>query len=163
MAGISNTFVGVASYAYMTSGNSFYYIKGARYLDSYATGPGDYAYQYTGSGPSMFVASGHAYSMMMGTDNGQSFFTDAIGYAFTEGIATHPSEDVAVFYDSPGNDCFTGYSQYASLASADGTFPEYAAAAYFGQVYAYSFVGGNDIAVVYDAAVNHVYGYLRLL
>jgi hypothetical protein len=161
--GITNTFVGVAGYSYMNSGTDFYYVKGARYLYSYATNSADYAYQYAGSGPSTYVASGRAYSMMLGTDSGQSFFTEEVGYAFAEGLATHPSQDVAIFYDSPGNDSFTGYSQYATLQSADGSFAEYDAAAYFGQVYAYSFVGGNDIAVVYDATVNHVYGFHRLL
>ena len=57
---------------------------------------------------------------------------------------------------------FTGYSLYASMRSADGSFAENDIAANFTTVYAYSFVGGADIAAVYDATVNHVHGFKRI-
>ena len=156
--GISNVFVGAGGYAYMNSGADFYYLKGAKYVYSYALSANDYAYQYDGSDASAYVVSGTAYSLMLGTDGGHSFFNEAVGFKFNEGIAQHPG-DTAYFYDSPGNDFFTGYSRYSSLASADGSFVETDVAAYFSQVYAYSFVGGNDAAVVYDYTVNHVLGF----
>ena len=36
-------------------------------------------------------------------------------------------------------------------------------AAYFGQIYAYSFVGGSDTAYVYDPTFNHVVGFRRIV
>ena len=45
------------------------------------------------------------------------------------------------------------------MTSANGTFAENDVAVYFAQVYAYSFVGGFDRATVYDANVNHVFGF----
>ena len=36
------------------------------------------------------------------------------------------------------------------MTSDSGNFAEYSAAAYFGHVYAYSFVGGPDYAYLYD-------------
>ena len=117
------------------------------------------AYHYDGSGPSFYVVSGVAYSYMIGTDNGQVFQNYAIGFVFNEGIARHPTQDTATFFDSPGNDQFTGYTYYSSMTSANGTFAENDIAVYFAQVYAYSFVGGFDRATVYDANVNHVFGF----
>src|SRR5207237_4989714 len=157
-AGVKNVFVGAGGYAYMNTGDHaerFYYLKGAQYVYSYALSALDYAYQYDGSGPSAFTVSGTAYSLMLGTDGGKQFFNEAVGFVFNEGIAQHPAQDVAYFYDSAGDDALTGFSQYTSLTSADGSFQENNIAAYFSQVYAFSFVGGNDTATIYDAAVNH--------
>jgi len=151
--GIANVFVGAGNYAYMNSGPAFYYLAGAKYVYSYALSGADFAYEYDGSGPSAYVASGTAYAMMLGTDHGRSFFNEGVGFTATEGIASHPNQDVAYFYDSPGSDTFTGYAQYASLTSAG----QNDAAVYFAQIYAYSFVGGTDVAYNYAPAVNHVY------
>ena len=160
--GVSNVFVGAGGYAYMNTGASFYYLAGARYVYGYALSTADFAYQYDGSGSTSYVVSGTAYSMMLGTDNGRNFFNEAVGFTFNEGIAQHSWQDVAYFYDSPGSDLFTGYSLYASMRSADGSFAENDIAANFTTVYAYSFVGGADIAAVYDATVNHVHGFKRI-
>ena len=164
--GVKNVFVGAGGYAYMNTGNNaedFYYLAGAKFVYSYASGPGDFAYQYDGSGASVYVVSGTAYSFMLGSDNGAAFQNYAIGFKFNEGIAQHPSQDVAYFYDSAGNDTFTGFSQYSSMKSADDSFAENDIAAFFGQVYAFSFVGGSDNASVYDSSVNHVVGFTRLV
>jgi hypothetical protein len=163
--GVKNVFVGAGSYAYMNTGNSaedFYYIKGAKFVYGYASGPGDFAYQYDGSGPSYFTVSGTAYSIMIGTDSGVIFQNYAIGFRFNVGIADHGWQDTATFYDSPGSDRFTGFTSYSSMTSADGSFQEYDAAAFFGQVNAYSFVGGSDTAYNYDPNHVHTYGFIRL-
>ena len=52
---------------------------------------------------------------------------------------------------------------YSFMTSADGSFAENDIAADFSAVYAYSFVGGTDVALVYDTNVNHVLGFRRLL
>src|SRR5205085_11217229 len=138
------------------------YLQGAKYVYSYALSTTlDYAYHYDGSGASVYVVSGIAYSLSLGSDKGRSFFNEGVGFRFNEGIATHASQDVAYFYDSPGNDNFVGYSQYTSMTSGDGSFAENDIAAYFTTIYAYSFVGGSDTASVYDTNVNHVLGFRR--
>jgi hypothetical protein len=159
--GVSNVFVGAGNYAYMNTGANFYYLKGAQYVYSYALSPSDYAYQYDGSGASYFVVSGTAYSFMLGTDQGQRFFNEAVGFAFNEGIAQHPAQAIAYFYDSEGDDSFTGYSQYSVMTSTGASFAENNIAAYFGRVYAYSFVGATDDAYIYDPVVNTVIGFRR--
>src|SRR5205085_9098943 len=92
----------------------------ARYVYSYALGSADFAYHYDGAGPSAYVVSGTAYSLMTGTDGGASFFNEAVGFVFNEGIAQHPALATAYFYDSPANDVFTGYAVYSSLRNANG-------------------------------------------
>jgi len=160
--GVKNVFVGAGIYSYMNTGNNaedFYYITGAKFVYGYASGPGDFAYQYDGSGPSYYTVSGVADRIMFETDAGVIFQNYAMGFVFNEGIANHPGQDTATFYDSPSNDQFTGFTYYSSMTSANGTFAENDIAVYFAQVYAYSFVGGFDRATVYDANVNHVFGF----
>ena len=164
--GVKNVFVGAGGYAYMNTGNSaedFYYLMGAKYVYGYTQSASDYAYEYDGSGPSTYVVSGVAYSLEVGSDQGRSFFNEAVGYTFNEGIAQHASQDVAYFYDSPGSDTFVGYSQYSSMTATNGSFAENDIAAYFAQIYAYSFVGGTDYAYLYDAGVNHASGFARIV
>jgi CSLREA domain-containing protein len=165
--GVKNVFVGGGGYAYMNTGDKaqdFYYIKGAKSVYSYAVNPTDFAYQYDGSGPSTYVVSGTAYSYETGTDAGKSFFNEAVGFKFNYGIAQHPSQDVAYFYDSPKNDIFVGNTTNSYMySSPDGmTLAESDYALGFTQVYAESFVGGTDYAYVYDTTVNHVTGFHRL-
>jgi hypothetical protein len=164
-AGAQNTFVSAGGYAYMNSGKAFYEILGAQYVYGYAASAGDKAFHYDGSGPTAFVVSGTAYSFMIGTDNDLSFFNEAVGFTDNEGIARHSAQDMAIFYDSPLNDVFVGYTRHSYLYSdnADGTFAEYDSATGFGQVFAYQFVGGVDIAYVYDPAVNTVVGFQRFV
>ena len=164
--GVKNVFVGAGGYAYMNTGNNaedFYYLQGAKFVYGYVSGPGDFAYQYDGSGPSSYVVSGIAYSLEVGTDQGRGFFNEAVGFVFNEGIAQHAFQDIAYFYDSPANDTFVGYSQYSSMISTFGTFAENDIAAYFTRVYAYSFVGSTDYAYLYDAGVNHESGFVRVV
>ena len=73
------------------------------------------------------------------------------------------SHTLQVTLGQPGNDKFTGYSQYATMASAGGSVAENDIAAYFSVVYAYSFVGGSDTAYVYDPTVNQVFGFRRIV
>ena len=160
---VKNVFVGAGGYAYMNTGNNgedFYYLKGAKYVYSYGISDTlDYCYQYDGSGASTYVVSGTAYALGLGADNGQQFFNEGVGFKFNQGVAQHPSQDIAYFYDSTGNDKYIGFSQYALMTSADGSFKEYDIAAYFTNINVFSFVGGDDVAAVYDATVNHVTGY----
>ena len=46
--------------------------------------------------------SGTAFSFMLGTDNGQPFFNEAVGFPKNYGIAQHAG-DLAIYFDSPGN------------------------------------------------------------
>jgi hypothetical protein len=160
-AGEANTFVSAGGYAYMDSSPGFYFIGGAKYVYGVAAGAGDVAYHYDGSGPSALVVSGTAYSLMLGTDHGQSFFNEAVGFQTNYGIAQHPGQDTAIFYDSPLNDVFAGYTDHSFMyaTNADGSYAEFDYAAGFALVDAYSFVGGTDDAYVYDGTVNHVSAY----
>ncbi len=162
--GTRNVFVGVGGSAYMDTGwygENVYSISGAPYVYSYALSGMDSAYQYDGSGASYYVVSGTAYSFMLGTDGGRHFFNDAVGFTVNIGVARHPGQDLAYFYDSAGNDALVAATTSCTMTSADGSFAENDVAYSFAQVYAYSFVGGSDVATVYDASVNHVYGFRR--
>jgi hypothetical protein len=151
--GVPNLFVGVGSYSYMTAPGTFHYITGAGAVYGYAVGLGDVAYQYDGSGPSLFVASGNAYSLMSGSDNGQSFSNTAIGFVSTVGVARHAG-DIALFYDSPLSDYFLGAPGRSTLSALNGAGGVAIAdeAIGFDLVYAYSFVGGTDYATVTDSS-----------
>jgi hypothetical protein len=163
-AGVQNTFVSSGGTAYMISGSASYTIAGALYVYGYAVNPYDVAYHSDGSGPSALVMSGTAYSFMLGTDNGQSFFNEAVGFHTNYGIAHHAGQDTAFFYDSPNSDVFSGTAggSYMYSDNPDGTFAEFDEATGFAQVYAYSFVGGTDYAYNYDPAHNHVTGFTLL-
>jgi hypothetical protein len=160
--GLTNIFVSAGAYAYMDSGPvNLYYIGGARYVYGYAAGTGDYAYHYDGSGASALVISGTAYSFMLGTDNSQSFFNEAVGFQTNYGIARHAAQDSAYFYDSPRNDVFVGNTATSYLYSDDavGRYNEFDFVQGFALVEAFSFVGGIDYADVYDLHVNTVFGF----
>jgi hypothetical protein len=161
--GVLNVFVGSGIYAYMNSGNSFYYVTGAQYVYGYAANSYDIAFNYDGSGPSTYVSSGIAYNYMVGTDQGQSFFNEGVGFRLNEGVARHGG-DVAYIFDSPQSDTFKGGTQYSYLyiQNASGGYDEYDAVAGFAHVYAMSFVGGTDYAYVYDPVVNTVVGFVLL-
>jgi hypothetical protein len=160
--GRNNTFVGAGGYAYMLSGANFYYISGALYVYSFALSPGmDFAYQYDGSGPSAFVVNGQANSFMLGTDRGQSFFNEGVGYSIhSDAIAQHAG-DTAFFYDGPTDDSFAGFTLQASIVfNFTGEQRSILTASYFSQVFAFSTHGGFDVAAVYDAQVNHQTGFI---
>jgi hypothetical protein len=167
--GLQNFFVSAGGYAYMTSGDGFYDISGSQYVYGFANNASDVAYHYDGSAASALVMSGIAYSFMLGTDKGQSFFNEAVGFTTSYGIAQHPRQDTAYFYDSPGNDVFVGSppaapsASYMYIGNATGTYAEFDYAQGFAAVYAYSFVGGTDYAYVYDPVVNTVVGFHRLV
>jgi hypothetical protein len=167
--GVKNVFVGAGSYAYMNSGNNaedFYYIQQVKFVYGYSSGlasPNDFAYQYDGNGPSTLVFAGGNYNYMTGTDQGRSFFNEAVGFKATYGIARHAG-DTAYFYDSPGNDVFAGYSDHSYMYSAnsDGSLAYIDAVQSFEQVYAYSIFGGTDYAYNYDPTHVHTSGFIRL-
>jgi hypothetical protein len=131
---------------------------GAGYVYGYAAGSIDYAYHYDGSRPSALVVSGTAYSFMTGTDKGQSFFNEAVGFQTNYGIAQHPGQDTAIFYDSPRDDVFAEYTDHSFMYSTntDGSYAEFDYAQGFAMDYAFSFVGGTDYAYVYNTMVNQV-------
>jgi hypothetical protein len=161
--GVATTFVSTGSYAYVTTPGTYTEISGARYVYAYSVNASDIAYQYDGNGASAYVASGHAYSFMTGSDGGASFFNEAVGFTHNYGIARHPHVDTAIFYDSPANDVFVGQTSYSFLYSdnAQGGFAYFDGAQGFAHVYAYSFVGGLDAAYNYDSHVNTVVGFNR--
>ena len=103
--------------------------------------------------------SGTAYSIM----SGQSFFNEAVGFQTTIGLAQHPG-DTAIFYDSPGNDVFSGRtsSSYLYSNNPDGSLAYYDQAQAFSQVYAYSFSGGSDYAYNHDPQHVHTSGFVVL-
>src|SRR5262249_7573195 len=105
-SGPQNFFVSAGGYAYMTADPAFYYVGGAKYVYGFAVNSYDVAYHYDGSEASALVMSGTAYSFMLGTDHGQSFFNEAVGFKTNYGIATHPGQDSAYFYDSALDDVF---------------------------------------------------------
>jgi hypothetical protein len=149
----------------MNSGSSFYYIQNTKYVYSTALSANDFAYLYDGNGGTAYEFSGTAYSLELGTDSGQSFQNYALGFAFDEGVAVNPGLDIADFYDSPGNDLFTGFTRYTTETSADGTFKEndiFAQNSFVtatAQVYAFSFVGGTDQFNNQDPTVNHFFNH----
>jgi hypothetical protein len=160
-----NTFVSAGMYSYETGNGYFAYISGTKYVYAYAVnGTGDVAYHYDGSGPSALVASGTAYTFMLGTDQGHSFFNEAVGFKTTYAIAQHAGQDTAFFYDSPGNDVLVGATASTCMYADDaqGSFAEFDYAQGFAQVYAYSFVGGTDYAYNHDPSHNTVVGFTLL-
>ena len=159
--GMQNVFVSAGAYSYMTSGSAFYYINGAKYVYGYSVNAGDAAYHYDGSGPSVLVDSGTAYSFMLGTDKGLSFFNEAVGFTYNEGIAQHFGQDIAYFYDSPRSDMISGFTLFTLMTSmnANGSFAEYDSATDFAHVYAYSFVGGTDTAMNFAPMQNTFVGF----
>jgi len=157
--------VTAGGYSYMVAPSSFSLISGGAYVYGYAAGPTDQAWQYDGSGPSTFVASGIAYSTMSGTDQGQAFFNEAVGFTVNYGIALHAGQDVAYIFDSPLNDTFAGYStvSYMYADNPNGTLAEFDEAEGFATVYAQSFVGSIDFAYIYDSGRNITTGFVVLL
>jgi YD repeat-containing protein len=128
------------------------------------SGGNDQAYQYDGSGPSIFTINGNTSSTMSGTDNNQSFLNKAVGFDFTYGMATH-ANDTAIFNAGAGPEVFVGdtadsylYADGAAvgaLAMFDGVYG-------FSKVYANGAAGGHDIAYVQDAKVNIVKSFQLL-
>jgi hypothetical protein len=145
----------------MESATTFHFTNGAGYVYGYAAGPSDIAYHYDGSGPSVYVVSGISYSMMLGTDSGRNFFNEAVGFRFNEGLALHGFQDTAYFYDSAYSDYLLtgGYATFMSATNPDGSLAEYDGAQGFGTVYAFSFVGGFDIAHKNDPNADILLGW----
>ncbi len=165
-----NVFVGNANLgAYMNTGSGpsagLFEIEGAGYVYGYAANTFDQAYEYdSAAAGDTYVTSGTSYSFMIGAVNGVSFFNEGVGFRYNYGIANHPG-DLAIFYDSPGNDGFVGNTTNSYMYADDATgtnLVEYDSASGFTTVDAYSFVGGSDFAFNHDTNVNHVFGF-RLL
>jgi hypothetical protein len=161
----NDSFVSAGYYAYMSGPGYYNLISGAQSVVATAgQGGNDQAIQYDGSGPSTYTASGTAYSLMTGTDHGQSFSNKAVGFANTYGVALHPSQDVAYLYDSPGSDTFVGATSYSYLYRYDnGILAMLDEVLGFNRVYATSSAGGTDLAYVFDAVVNTVSGFQRIV
>ncbi len=156
----NSTFVSSGLQSWITGGGEFHYVTGSSLVQAFANNPAtDVAYHYDTPGQDTFVASSDAYSFMSGNVGGQSFFNGAIGFRFNTAVSTNGGNDIAYFYDSPGNDVFTGYSAYSSLAGTDQSGNRYADQAIgFGHTYAYSLNGGTDFAFVYNATTNTIIG-----
>jgi hypothetical protein len=134
------------------------YVSGAGSVTGIAANAGDKAYQYDGSGASVFTATGTTSSTMTGTDHGLSFANTAMGFRFNYGIARH-SGDVANLYDSPGNDTFVGQATTSYMYGTNGTVQTmYNQAAGFGRVNVYFTAGGTNNSYNYAPSVNFVNG-----
>ena len=101
----------------------------------------DFAYFYGSSGATTFVASGSADSYMIDAHR----FNVAAGFGDVQ-VFSGGSQNVAYFWDSPGNDVFYG-STAVSFMYGPGYINE---AAGFALVYAESFLGGVDYAYNLD-------------
>jgi hypothetical protein len=162
-AGVQNNAVISPTYTAMYSGDSLYEIFGEK-VHAYAANAGDTATLNGGTGATWFGASGSAYSYMTGmTTNSTgtySYFNEAVGFRFTDGVAQNTAQATAYLYDTPGNDVFSGStsSSYIYADNPDGTIAYYNEVQSFGQVFANSSSGGVDYAYVYDAGVNHLSG-----
>jgi hypothetical protein len=88
------------------------------------------------------------------------YVNEAVGFRFNTAVAQNAGQSVAYFYDTPGNDVFSGSSSssYMYADNPDGTLAYSNEAQGFGQVFANSSNGGIDYAYVYDASVNHLSG-----
>jgi hypothetical protein len=152
-SGVTNTLYTVGSYSYMESPGVLHYISGAAYVYGYAAGPNDTQLLFDGSGPTAVVISGTAYGYASGTDNGQAFFNEGVGFHTNEGIAQHPGQDIAYMIDSPGNDVFVGLgtNSYMYSTGSNGAIDMLNEVFGFAMVYAESFVGGIDFAYIYDS------------
>jgi hypothetical protein len=113
----------------------------------------DQAWHYDTAAMDSFVASGNTFSYMSGTDNGQSFFNEAVGFQVTYAVATH-GQSYAYLLDSPGNDVFVGYAPYSYMSGSDDTGALFNVAEGFALVYGESFVGGTDFAYNYSPSHN---------
>jgi hypothetical protein len=159
------TFVNAGGYSYVTGGGLYFEISGASNVYSYApyvANSSDQAWHYDTAAMDSFVASGNAYSYMSGTDNGQSFFNEAVGFQVTYTIATH-NQSYAYLIDSPGNDVFVGYAPYSYMSGSDNTGSLFNVAEGFLIVYGESFNGGTDYAYNYDPQHNILGGNWILL
>src|SRR5205807_7378109 len=126
--GISEQLPDTPTYSEMTSGSADYLIAGAKSLYGYAVNSYDVAYHYTGPVASSFVVSGTSYSFMTGTNvYGLPYYNEADGFRFNYGVAQNAGLDDAYFYDSAGNDVFSGRTttSYMYSDNADGTLAEY--------------------------------------
>jgi hypothetical protein len=146
-------FVTAGSYCYLTGPDQYYEISGAANVYGYTTSSSDQAWHYDTAGLDAFVSSGYAYSYMSGTDAGQSFFNEAVGFQVTYAIATH-GQSYAYLIDSPGNDVFVGYARYSYLSGGDALANCFNVAEGFVLVFGESFVGGTDYAYNYDPSHN---------
>ncbi len=158
----ANTYTTAGLTATMAGSNYSYQVNGAGAVYGYAASARDRSYQNDGSGASTYTVSGTAFSVMQGTDQRRSFFNEGLGFVYNYGIAHHASQDIAIIYDSPNNDVFVGGTSYSYLYSDDasGNFAMFDAVSGFGKVYAYSFVGGIDVAINHDPTVNILTGFV---
>jgi hypothetical protein len=150
--GGENIFVSAGSYSYVTGMGQYYEVSGAPIDYGYAANPADQAWHYDTAAMDSFVASGNVFSYMSGTDNGQSFFNEAVGFQATYGIATH-SQSFAYLIDSPGDDVFVGNAAYSYMSGNDNAGSLFNVAEGFALVYGESFVGGTDYA--YNNSPSH--------
>jgi hypothetical protein len=160
--GGANIFVSAGSYSYMTGLGQFFLVSGAPNVYAFEANSADQAWHYDTAAMDSFVASGNAYSYMSGTDNGQSFFNEAVGFQVTYAISTH-GQSYAYLLDSPGNDVFVGYAPYSYMSGSDSTGSLFNVAEGFLIVYGESFNGGTDFAYNFDPQHNILGGNWILL
>jgi uncharacterized delta-60 repeat protein len=162
--GVANVFITTPSYSDMSDPGSYYLVRGAHSVYGYAVGPADHAYEYGGSGPTTFVATGTTFSSLTGTDHGIAYYNEAVGFTWNYAIATPGSQNTAYFTAATSGDRFVGRTGYSYLyhLNPNGTYAELDYAQGFTRVFATAPAGATDYAYLYDTTVNHATGFKRL-
>jgi Planctomycete extracellular len=159
----NDMFVSAGLASYMTGIGYYDYVTGATSVTAYAGAGHDTAYQYDGSGASVFTATGITSSVMTGTDKGVTFTNTALGFHFNYGIARHAG-DTANLYDSPGSDVFIGQKTLSWMYSYTGSVETmHNQVSGFTSVNAFSTAGGIDYSFNYAPTVNSVTGFKHVV
>jgi hypothetical protein len=161
----NDMFVSAGLTSYLTGVGYYDYVSGATSVTAYATTGHDTAYQYDGSGASIFTATGVTSSVMTGTDGaaGVTFTDTAQGFHFNYGIARH-SGDTANLYDGPGTNVFVGQAKLSYMYSYAGSVQTmYNQAAGFSSVNAFATAGSIDYSFNYAPTVNSVTGFKHIV
>jgi hypothetical protein len=160
--GVANEFVTAGTYSYMGAPGEFHLISGAAYVYGYSANPTDLAWHYDTAALDAFVSSGNAYSYLSGTDNGQVFFNEAVGFATTYALATH-GLSIAYFIDSPGTNVFYGSAPFSYLSGTSSAQAFFDEAQGFTLVHATFSQGGTNFAYNDDSGLNLLSGTFTFL
>ncbi len=88
--------------------------------------------------------------------SGVGFIDQAIGYGTVTVQSPNGGVDVALFYDSPGNDTYTSSPSQASLAGVGFS----STVQNFESNYAFAIAGGNDSAILNDTSADDLFSAL---
>jgi hypothetical protein len=159
----TNIFVTAGSYSYLFSPGEFHLISGSPSIYGYASLANDVAFHYDTAAVDAFVSSSHFYSYMSGTDHGQTFFNEAVGFNANIAIARF-GQSVAYMLDSPAADTFVAYPTYTYTQGPDqfdpfgnNIGPPYGAVAIGFALVNNESLDGNDVAYDNDTSHHNVF------